>query len=121
MKKLLEENRKNIWFWLFSGVVLVLFFVMPIMSRTAGNTGDEDNFQIPQGRNIVNYFKTGGEDTTCITFENLKYYGCSFDVVTEFYGRAYCLFANREFSGGCRHNAITVSFSSFFRSLIQQP
>ena len=89
MKKLLEENRKNIWFWLFSGVVLVLFFVMPIMSRTAGNTGDEDNFQIPQGRNIVNYFKTGGEDTTCITFENLKYYGCSFDVVTEFFNQTF--------------------------------
>lgn len=89
MKKLLEENGKNFWFWLFSGVVLVLFFVMPIMSRTAGNTGDEDNFQIPQGRNVVNYFKTGGEDTTCITFENLKYYGSSFDVITEIINQTF--------------------------------
>ena len=57
---------------------------MPILSKSAGNTGDEDGFQIPQGRNVVNYYKTNGQDTTCMDFMNLKYYGSSFDVVTEY-------------------------------------
>lgn len=89
MKKFFEENKKDLWFWLFSGIVVVLFFVMPLMSRTAGNTGDEDGFQIPQGKNVVNYYKTGGEDTTCNTFKNLKYYGSSFDVLVEFFNQAF--------------------------------
>ena len=60
---------------------IVLFFLMPIMSRDAGNSGDEDGFQIPQGYNVLNYYKSHHQDTTCMTFQNLKYYGCSFDVV----------------------------------------
>ncbi|MCQ2278333.1 MAG: phospholipid carrier-dependent glycosyltransferase [Bacteroidales bacterium] len=82
MKKLFTENRNNLWFWLFIGVAAVLFFVMPIMSKDAGNSGDEDGFQIPQGYNVLNYYKTDHADSTCMTFENLKYYGCSFDVIT---------------------------------------
>ena len=84
MKQFFLNNKNSIWFWLFLGILVVLFFLMPIMSTDAGNTGDEDPFQIPQGENVLNYFKTGGADTTCMSFQNLKYYGSSFDVVIAF-------------------------------------
>lgn len=85
MKQFWIENRKNFWFWAFTVVVVALLFVMPAMSKLAGNTGDEDGFQIPQGQNVVNYFRTDGQDTTCLNFkDNLQYYGSSFDVVTEY-------------------------------------
>ncbi|MBQ9587914.1 MAG: tetratricopeptide repeat protein [Bacteroidales bacterium] len=91
--KLIEENKRNPWFWAFIVVAAVLLFLMPMMSRTAGNSGDEDKFQIPQGQFVLNYFRTDGQDTTCMQDAvmlngkeqswNLKYYGCSFDVVTQ--------------------------------------
>lgn len=93
MKKFFSENKGNIWFWLFVGIAAILFFAMPLMSRSAGNSGDEDKFQIPQGRFVMDYYRTDGADSTClqdvVTLNgktqnwNLKYYGCSFDVVTE--------------------------------------
>jgi len=89
MKHFFNENKKKPWFWAFFTLLAVTLFAMPIMSKDAGNSGDEDAFQIPQGRNIVNYFKTGGEDSTCMTFENLKYYGSSPDVIAEYWNRAF--------------------------------
>ena len=84
MKNFFLQNKNNPWFWIFLGIMLVLLFLLPKMSSTAGNSGDEDRFQIPQAKNIINYYKTNGEDTTCMSFENLKYYGASFDVVAEY-------------------------------------
>lgn len=81
MKSFFTENKHNPFFWGFIFLAIILFFLMPIMSRDAGNSGDEDGFQIPQGYNVLNYYKTNHQDTTCMTFQNLKYYGCSFDVV----------------------------------------
>lgn len=88
MQNLFRENKKNIWFWLFLVIAVILLFVMPKLSLDAGNTGDEDAFQIPQGENVINYFQTHGADTTCLNFKsNLQYYGSSFDVVTAFINR----------------------------------
>lgn len=99
MKKLFSENKNNVWFWLFIGLAAVLFFAMPLMSRNAGNSGDEDKFQIPQGRFVMDYYKSDGTDTTCMMDVvnlngkdqnwNLKYYGCSFDVVTEWINQTF--------------------------------
>jgi len=89
MKHPFKENKKNPWFWAFFILIAAALFAMPVMSKDAGNSGDEDAFQIPQGRNIANYFKTGGEDTTCMTFENLKYYGSSPDVIAEYWNRVF--------------------------------
>ena len=93
MKTLFSENKNNIWFWLFIGIAAVLLVAMPLMSRSAGNSGDEDKFQIPQGRFVMDYYHSDGQDTTCMMDVvnlngkaqnwNLKYYGCSFDVVTQ--------------------------------------
>ncbi len=85
MKQFIEKNKKNVWFWTFSIIAIALFFIIPLLSLNSGNTGDEDGFQIPQGKNVLNYYRTGGEDTTCLSFENLKYYGSSFDVITGFF------------------------------------
>ena len=99
MKKLFLENKGNVWFWLFVGIAVILLFAMPLMSRSAGNSGDEDKFQIPQGRFVMNYYHSDGADTTCLQDVvnikgkeqswNLKYYGCSFDVVTEWINETF--------------------------------
>ena len=89
MRRFFSENRNNPWFWIFIGLAAALFVAMPVMSLDAGNSGDEDGFQIPQGENVLNYYRTHGADTTCMTFENLKYYGCSFDVVMAWVNHAF--------------------------------
>lgn len=89
MKKFLAENKNNPWWWAFLTIAVILFFAMPMMSRDAGNSGDEMKFQVPQGYNVLNYYKTDGQDSTCMTFENLKYYGCSFDVVTAWWNETF--------------------------------
>lgn len=99
MRAFIKENKNNIWFWLFVTVAAVLLVAMPLMSLSAGNSGDEDKFQIPQGQFVVDYFSSGGQDTTCLQDVvhlngkdqswNLKYYGCSFDVVTEWINRTF--------------------------------
>ena len=40
--------------WLI--VAAVLLIAMPLMSLDAGNSGDEDKFQIPQGRFVMDYY-----------------------------------------------------------------
>ncbi|MCL2168085.1 MAG: hypothetical protein FWH59_03035 [Lentimicrobiaceae bacterium] len=86
------------------------------MSINAGNSGDEDPFQIPQGKNIVNYFKTHGTDTTCLTFKNLKYYGSSPDAIAEYWNRAF----NVENISKSRHifNALYGWIAILFAGLI---
>jgi len=89
---------------------------MPLMSKDAGNSGDEDGFQIPQGKNVVNYFKTSGVDTTCMTFENLKYYGSSPDIIMEYWNRTFKV----EDINQTRHifNAFLGWFALLFAGLI---
>lgn len=99
MKKFFSENKNNLWFWAFVAIAAILLFAMPLMSTGAGNSGDEDGFQIPQGEFVLNYYKTDGADTTCLQDMveidgnkqgwNLKYYGCSFDVLTAWFNDTF--------------------------------
>ncbi len=89
IKQLFLNNKKNPWFWAFLVIAIGLFFAMPMMSRCAGNSGDEDGVLIPQGVNELNYYASDKQDTTCLTFQNLKYYGCSFDVITAKWNRVF--------------------------------
>jgi len=84
MKSFFAEHSRNPWFWFYILLIVSLGILLPILSRDAGNSGDEDRFQIPQAKNVINYYATHGEDTTCMSFENLKYYGSSFDVIAEY-------------------------------------
>ncbi|MDR0758451.1 MAG: phospholipid carrier-dependent glycosyltransferase [Tannerella sp.] len=81
--------KKDYRFWAFAGVATVLFFVLPWLSLSVGNSGDEDTYQIPQGNYVLDFYKSGGKDTACLNFENLKYYGASFDVATAFVNRVF--------------------------------
>lgn len=90
MKNFLLQNKNNPWFWTFVTISVALLFAMSLMSRTTGNSGDEDGFQIPQGDHVVNYFKTSGQDTTCLHFRDvMQYYGSSFDVVTAYVAQVF--------------------------------
>ena len=81
----LTKNKNNVWFWIFTVLSVVLMVATPLMSKRAGNSGDEDGFQVPQGQNVINYYKTDGKDTTCLNYKDvMQYYGSSFDVVTEY-------------------------------------
>ncbi len=40
IKQLFLNNKKNPWFWAFLVIAIGLFFAMPMMSRSAGNSGD---------------------------------------------------------------------------------
>ncbi|MDR1406875.1 MAG: hypothetical protein LBJ23_02355 [Tannerella sp.] len=79
--------KRNYWRWIFAGMAATLLVAMPLLSLDAGNSGDEDLYQIPQGNYVLDYYGTLGRDTTCLGFENLKYYGASFDVATAFVNR----------------------------------
>jgi tetratricopeptide (TPR) repeat protein len=73
----------------FIAVAAILLLTMPLLSLSAGNSGDEDGFQIPQGNHVVNWYRTLGKDTSCFTFKNLKYYGASFDVIAAFVNQTF--------------------------------
>jgi len=89
MKIFFTKNINNPWFWIFVILTVFLMTAIPLMSRDAGNSGDEDGFQVPQGKNVVNYFKTSGQDTTCLNYKDvMQYYGSSFDVIAEFINQA---------------------------------
>lgn len=86
----LTKNKKNVWFWIFTVLSVVLMVATPLMSKRAGNSGDEDGFQVPQGQNVINYYKTDGKDTTCLNYKDvMQYYGSSFDVVTEYINSSF--------------------------------
>lgn len=85
MINFISQNKKNPWFWTFIAVAFASLIALPLMSKSTGNSGDEDDYQIPQGENVINYFKTSGQDTTSLNFKDvMQYYGSSFDVITVF-------------------------------------
>lgn len=84
------KNKDNVWCWAFVALAVIMLFAMILMSKTAGNSGDEDGFQIPQAKNVINYYKTDGQDSTCLNFKDvMQYYGSSFDVVAEFFNSTF--------------------------------
>ena len=86
MKQFWEKNKKNLWFWLFLLLAVSAAVAMPLMALDAGTSGDE-GYNVEQGRNVVNWFETKGADTTCFSYQNMKYYASSPDVITEFVNR----------------------------------
>ncbi len=77
----LSDNRSKTIFYALAGVLLVL---MPLMSLNSGISGDEQTYHFPHGKNVYNYYKTFGKDTTCLHYDNsvLHMYGPVFDLAT---------------------------------------
>ena len=89
MKQFFTENKNNVWFWSFIVLMVALFFAMPLMSRDAGNSGDEDGFQWPYGEQVYNYYATGGKDTSCLENEDMGMHGGFFDPLTVLVGKTF--------------------------------
>ncbi|MDR0712303.1 MAG: phospholipid carrier-dependent glycosyltransferase [Prevotellaceae bacterium] len=66
MKQFYLTNKRNAWFWTFAGLMVVLLFAFPLMSRDAGMSGDE-MFHIPQAKHVLQFYQTLGKDTTAIS------------------------------------------------------
>lgn len=82
MKKFIQDNKSNPWFWAFIFVTVLFFFAMPIMSLDAGNSGDEDGFQWPYGEKVYNFYATGGKDRACLADTDMGMHGGFFDQFT---------------------------------------
>ncbi len=80
MSEFLKDPEKKI----FYAVAGLLFILMPILSLNSGISGDEETFHYPHGKNVFNYYKTLGKDTTCLHYNNsvLHMYGPVFDLAT---------------------------------------
>ena len=80
MPQLPKDLEKKI----FYGLAGLLFILMPILSLNSGISGDEETYHYPHGKNVFNYYKTLGKDTTCLHYNNsvLHMYGPVFDLAT---------------------------------------
>ncbi len=100
-----------IWF------VTILLFVLPIMSRKAGISGDEDRHYRHAGL-VYNYYASGGKDTTALNTPKtlLHYYGQSFDNISYILVKAFKIENHYEF----RHvlNALTGWVAILFTALL---
>lgn len=77
MKEFFKKNKKNPWFWIFIGICLAGLIALPLMSKQAGNSGDE-HFHLEQAEHVYDYYATGGKDSTAAVVTpdwNLPYYG----------------------------------------------
>jgi tetratricopeptide (TPR) repeat protein len=104
----------RILFYLFSLVLLVL---IPVLSRDAGLSGDEEK-HYRQAEKVYNYYATRGEDQSALSDpENkLNYYGQSFDFLTYVFNKAFSIDNPYE----ARHvlNAIAGFLTIFFSGLL---
>ncbi len=96
----INSGKKPLHRFIFSVLAVLLFFAMPIMSRSYGITGDE-LVQKEYGEKVLSFILTLGKDKSYLTvgghFQNLYYYGGFFDF--------WCAVANKIFS---RIDAYTI-------------
>ncbi|MCL2435894.1 MAG: hypothetical protein FWD09_07145 [Lentimicrobiaceae bacterium] len=94
MKQFFIENKKNLWFWTFLILAVGAFFAMPIMSKDAGQSGDEYSHH-EQSKYVYNYYASFGKDTTAITPRpkdyNQPYYGQFADNLAYFVAKTFSI------------------------------
>ena len=90
----INSGNKPLHRFIFSALALLLFFMLPIVSRSFGITGDE-LVQKEYGEKVLDFFLTFGKDQGYLTVggkhQNLYLYGGFFDF--------WCAVANKIFSG----------------------
>ncbi|GHT46266.1 hypothetical protein AGMMS49965_23730 [Bacteroidia bacterium] len=79
-----EASEQSWWKWVFIALAAIIFVAMPLMSLDAGNSGDEDLWQFPQGLRLYDYYTSLGENTDYLNEEGLTYSGYAFDTFTAF-------------------------------------
>ena len=67
----------------FFALSIISFIVLPLLSRNAGMSGDEE-LHFNQSEKVYNFFKSHGNDKSALTTPgtHLKYYGQAFDNIT---------------------------------------
>lgn len=111
-------NENPIWKWIFWGVAALGLVVIMLLSRGAGNSGDE-HFHLEQAEHVYNYYATGGEDSTAAVVTpnyNLPYYGQSVDNLAYFITKTFHI----DNIYDARHliNSICGWMAMFFAALI---
>lgn len=81
MKKFFDANKNNPWFWIFLAITIILFFLLPIRSLDAGNSGDEDTWQYPHSVRVYNYYTTFGKDTSYKAVPEMNPYGMWYETI----------------------------------------
>lgn len=116
MKKFFTENKSNPWFWAFFIGIIVIFLAMPIMSKDAGNSGDEDGFQWPYAKQVQQFYATSGKDTSCLKNDDMGMHGGFFDPLTVIVVKTF----NIDDYAQARHamNAIFGAIGILFASLL---
>ncbi|GHT41283.1 hypothetical protein AGMMS49965_10840 [Bacteroidia bacterium] len=79
-----QASEQSWWKWVFIAFAAVIFVATPLMSLDAGNSGDEDASQYPQGLRLYDYYTSLGENTDYLNEEGLAYSGYAFDTFTAF-------------------------------------
>lgn len=122
MKSFFNENKKNAYFWGFFVLAILTLVLLPVLSKDAGMSGDEE-FHYVQAERVYNYYKTLGKDSSAAVvsesqkaYQYLPYYG---QVVDNF---AYLITKTFDIEDvyGTRHivNAVFGWLAMFFAALI---
>lgn len=116
MKKLFHNNKNNPWFWLFISLSVVIFFLLPLLSLDAGNSGDEDAWQYPHSERVYNFYTSFGKDTTYRTVPEMNPYGMWYETIIV----GICKIGNIENYQTARHicNSLMGFIAIFFAALL---
>ena len=111
----MENNEQHWWKQVFIGMAVAIFLALPLMSFDAGNSGDADYWQHPQGVALFNYYMSLGRDTSFLDLD-IAYSGWAFDAAATFVVKAL----NAENYMTVRHvmNAIVGAFLMLFVGLL---
>jgi len=94
MKQFFTSNKTNPWFWVFLILAVGTFFAMPIMSKDAGQSGDEYSHH-EQSKYVYDYYASLGKDTLAITPRpkdyNQPYYGQFADNLSYFVAKTFSI------------------------------
>ena len=117
-KKPFEKEQHSIWRFAFVFIAIISFVLILVMSRNAGNSGDE-HFHLEQAEHVYNYYTTLGKDSTAAVITekyNLPYYGQSVDNLAYFITKSFGIDNTYE----TRHlvNSIFGWLAMFFAALI---
>jgi len=80
VEKRVKLQEEKWWKYVFVGLAAAIFILMIILSFDAGNSGDEDGFQIPQSEAYYKYYASMGKESIT-SIKNMEYYPMGFDIV----------------------------------------